>query len=425
MGRRETLMRTRKTLILIVCLVAFSAALFSQELFEAVKTGDLAKVKALIEKEPGIVNAKNAGGQTILFAAVSLGQLEISEYLISKGVEVNERSNFYLMPLHVACMRNVPLGLVRLLVEKGAGVNAVAKYLGTPLDLALDTENSALVDYLKSKGASSTPLVFETYRLASKVHRVAYPWGMRNNIVVLSGSDGILLVDSGFSKHAVKTLRETIGDLAKGEIRYIINTHLHGDHVAGNGIGGTDTKIINFQNLANPDFKGLISRTDRPLRGRAGKELDAPYAMRLNGQDIQIIPNPGLHSPEDLLVYFPKSKVVCMGDLLLSQNCPAVQDVAGYMGFLDKVIDIFPAGTTFVSGHGKDLNNNGLRKYRDDLAGMIAIVRKNYAAGKSAEDMVREDVLKAYKAEYSFLDWIGPDSWLQRIVDGLRSEGLR
>jgi len=418
-------MRTRKSPILIVCLVAFSAALFSQGLFEAVKTGDLAKVKALIEKEPGIVNAKNPGGQTILFAAVSLGQIEISEYLISKGAEVNETSNFYLTPMHVACMRNVPLGIVRLLAEKGADVNAAAKYQGKPLDLALDTENSALIDYLKSKGASSTPLVFETYRLASKVHRVAYPWGMRNNIVVFSGPDGILLVDSGFSKHGVKTLRETIGGLAKGEIRYIINTHLHGDHVDGNGIGGTDTKVINSQSLAKPDFKGMIARIGRPLRGREGQELAAPYAMRFNRQDIQIIPNPGLHSQDDLLVYFPKSKVVCMGDLLLSQNCPAVQDVAGYISFLDKVIDVFPAGTTFVSGHGKDLNNNGLRKYRDDLARMIAIVRKNFAPGKSAEDMVREDVLKAYKAEYSFLDWIGPDSWLQRIVDGLRSGGLK
>jgi cyclase len=418
-------MRTRKALILIVCLVAFSAALFSQELLEAVKTGDLAKVKALVEKEPGIVNAKNPGGQTILFAAVSMGQLEISEYLISKGAEVNERSTFGLMPLHVACIRNVPLGIVRLLVEKGADVNTVAKYLGRPLDLALDTEDSALIDYLKSKGATSTPLVFETYRLASNVHRIAYPWGMRNNIVVFSGPDGILLVDTGFIKHAVKTLREIVGNLAKGEIKYIINTHLHGDHVDGNGIGETDTKVINFQSLANPDFKGLISRTDRPLRGGVGKELAAPYAMRLNGQDIQIIPNPGLHSQDDLLIYFPTSKVVCMGDLLLSQNCPAVQDVAGYMSFLDRVIDVFPAGTTFVSGHGKDLDNNGLRKYRDDLAGMIAVVRKNYAAGKSAEDMIRDDVLKAYKAEYSFLDWIGPDSWLQRIVDGLRSGSLK
>jgi hypothetical protein len=80
---------------------------------------------------------------------------------------------------------------------------------------------------------------------------------------------------------------------------------------------------------------------------------------------------------------------------------------------------------TFAGGHGKDLTTDGLKKYRDDLAGMIAIVKKNYAAGKSAEDMIRDDVLKNYKAEYSFLDWLGPDSWIQRISQGLRSGSLK
>ena len=419
-------MKSWKIPVVLFCsLAAVLAALAAQEMFDAVRAGDLVKVKALVEKNPGIVNAKDPGGQTILFAAVSFGRLEIADYLISNGANVNERSNFHMTPLDVACARNAPLSIVRLLVEKGADINFVSEYLGKPLDLALDTDNAALIDYLKSRGATSTALEFKTHRLAGNVHRVAYPWGMRNNIVAFSGPDGILLIDTGFSKHAVTALREAIGGLAKGEVRYIINTHPHGDHVDGNGIGLADTKVINLKGLENPEFKGLISRSDRPLRGREGQEFAAPYSMRFNGQDIQIIPNPGLHSQDDLLIHFPKSKVLCMGDLLLSECCPAVQDVAGYMGFLDEVLEIFPAGTTFVSGHGKDLTKDGLRKYRDDLAGMIAVVRKNYDAGKSAEDMARDDVLKTYKAEYSLLDWLGPDSWLRRIVGGLKSGSLK
>jgi cyclase len=418
-------MRIRKALTLTVCLAAFSAALFSQELLEAVKTGDLATVRTLVEKDPGIVNAKNPGGQTILFAAVSFGQLEIADYLICKGADVNVRMDFHLTPLHVACMRGAPLAIVRLLAEKGADVNSVAEYTGRPLDLALDGGNGAVIDYLKSRGAVATPLVFETYRLAAKIHRIAYPWGMRNNIAVFSGPEGILLVDSGFSKHAVDALRKTIGGLDQREIRFIINTHLHGDHVDGNGVAPAGAKIVNLLNLDSPEFKDLFLKSDRPLRGRAGSELAAPYVMRFNGEDVRIIPNPGLHSQADVMVYFPDSRVVCMGDLLLSQNCPAVQDVAGYMAFLDKVLDVFPAGTIFVSGHGRDLTKDGLRKYRDDLAGMIEIVRRGHAAGRSAEDMLRDDVLGGYKAAYSFLDWIGPDSWLQRIAEGLRSGALK
>ena len=73
----------------------------------------------------------------------------------------------------------------------------------------------------------------------------------------------------------------------------------------------------------------------------------------------------------------------------------------------------------------KDLSAAGLRKYRNDLAAMVAIVKKNAEAGRSPEDMLRDDVLKEYKAAYSYLDWIGPDSWLRRIVDQMRSGALK
>jgi ankyrin repeat protein len=161
--------------LLLCCLAVFSTALFSQEIFEAVKAGDLAKVKILVEKDPQIINAKNRDGITILFAAVGYPRLEIAEYLISKGADVNVRNDFTTTPLHLACENGLPLEFVRLLVEKGADVNAVAKYSGRPLDLALDGGDAAVIDFLKSKSARPTPLEFETYRLAEKVHRIAYP----------------------------------------------------------------------------------------------------------------------------------------------------------------------------------------------------------------------------------------------------------
>lgn len=112
-----------------------------------------------------------------------------------------------------------------------------------------------------------------------------------------------------------------------------------------------------------------------------------------------------------------------MGDLLLSQSCPAVGDAAGYLELLDKVLDVFPSRTTFVSGHGRDLNAAELRKYRTDIAEMAAMVKKEFTAGRTAEDMVRADLLKAYKPEYSHLDWLGPDAWIRTVVRGLQTGG--
>ena len=169
----------------------------------------------------------------------------------------------------------------------------------------------------------------------------------------------------------------------------------------------------------------MSASTTSPFRGRTGQELPAPHSLRFDGKDIKLIPYPGLHSQDDILIYFQKSGVVAMGDLLLSQNCPAVQNVAGYMEFLAKVLDVFPDGTIFVSGHGRDLAIAGLKKYRDDLEAMIVIVKKNFGAGKNAEEMIREDVLKTFKHDYAYLDWLGPDAWIRQVYRSLSSGALK
>jgi cyclase len=411
--------------VLLGCLMAFSAASPADEIQDAVRAGDLARVKALIEKDPQLVSARNPNGQTLLFDAVMSRRLDITEYLISKGADVNTRNNFDITPLHIACRGEGSIDIVRLLAEKGADVNTVAKYLGKPLDLAEESGDSAVIQYLKSKGASLTPLNFETFRLADRLERISFPWGMRNNIVVSSGQEEILIVDSGFSRRAVEALKKTIHSFSPGEVRLVINTHSDWDHIAGNSIAGSPAGIIGFKNLDSEAFRSILSKSSQPLRGRTAQELPAPHSLRFDGEDIKLIPYPGLHSQDDILIYFQKSGVVAMGDLLLSQNCPAVQNVAGYMEFLAKVLDVFPDGTIFVSGHGRDLTIAGLKKYRDDLEAMIVIVKKNFGAGKNAQEMIREDVLKSFKPDYSYLDWLGPDAWIRQVYRSLSSGALK
>jgi len=143
--------------------------------------------------------------------------------------------------------------------------------------------------------------------------------------------------------------------------------------------------------------------------------LPAGYTWRTGGAEITLIPKPGLHSDADLIVYFPRESVVDMGNLLLSESVPAVDNVEAYHAFLDDVLDVSPERTIFVSGHGRDLDAAGVRTYRDDLKDMVAIVRTSLAAGRTADQMVKDDVLKAYKARYSLLEFLGPDMLIPRV----------
>jgi glyoxylase-like metal-dependent hydrolase (beta-lactamase superfamily II) len=168
-----------------------------------------------------------------------------------------------------------------------------------------------------------------------------------------------------------------------------------------------------------------VTRGAEPLKGRTGRTLPAPYTLRAGSTDIRIVPRPGLHSDADLIVWFPSESVVAMGDLLLSETAPATADTAGYLAFLDDVLDVFPEKTTFVSGHGRDLDAAGVRAYRDMLAEMIGIIRANVTAGRTAEQMVQDDVLKAYKARLGLLDFLATDTLILRVVAALQQGSLK
>lgn len=363
----------------------------TQTVLQAAATGNIARVREIVEADPKSVGAQRPGGPTPLHLAAANGQLVVAEYLVARGAEVN----------------------------------AVARHAGTPLDVAMETNRQDLARWLESKGGRITPFRFGVTAVTPAIHRLAFPWGMLNNVLVFSTPDGAVLVDSGFSVRAVDELRKVITGFSPAGVRYVINTHNHGDHVAGNGLAPTPAAVITAGTLASPSAALAITRQSEPLRGRAGRALPVGYTLRAGGADVVLIPRPGLHSEADVIVYFPGESVVDLGDLLLSESVPAVADVAGYLAFLEDVLDVFPENTIFVSGHGRDLNAAGLRAYRDTLNAMIGIVRTNLAAGRTPDQMVQDDVLKAYKAQLSLLDFLAPDSFIPRVAAALRAGTLK
>jgi glyoxylase-like metal-dependent hydrolase (beta-lactamase superfamily II) len=242
---------------------------------------------------------------------------------------------------------------------------------------------------------------------------------------VFSGTDGAVVVDSGFSTRAIPDLKALIGGWSPAGTKYVVSTHAHGDHVAGNALAPSPQAVITAASLAAGHPGLSVTREAEPLKGRSGRTLPAPYAWRTGGADIKLIPRPGLHSDADLIVYFPAERVVDMGDLLLSESVPAAQDIAGYLAFLEDVLDVFPENATFVSGHGRDLDAAGVRAYRDTLKAMIGVIRENVAAGRTADQMVKDDVLKAYKAKYSLLEFLAPDALIPRVVTALQQGALK
>jgi cyclase len=230
------------------------------------------------------------------------------------------------------------------------------------------------------------------------------------------------LVDTGHQEVASELL-STIKSLKEGDIKYIINTHPHGDHAGGNKTCGPNAVVIGYKNLEEMVSKGVLSPGKEKISGGSGKAFDFFYSMNFNGEEIRIIPSPGAHSDSDLIVYFTGSGVVHMGDLLLTQSFPAVGPrVKKYLEILDTTIDCFPEGTKFIGGHGRDYTMSEVIDYREMLSDTIKIVRESMNSGKSIEDMRQENVLKDYESWGVFLEFLNTDTWIEFIYQSYKNQ---
>jgi glyoxylase-like metal-dependent hydrolase (beta-lactamase superfamily II) len=436
----------------IICVACVFSA---EEIHDAAQQGDLAKLKMLLEKNPGLIEARSENEKTPLHFAAQAGFKEIVELLIEKGADVNAKNIANEIPLHyAAAMRHkevvdlliargamlnsgtldgsTPLHYaanlgnsetIRVLIEKGADINCRNRNGLTPLDLAYEFDQNEIVQLLISKGGSYTPVKDpKVFHLSANVYRILFPYGNRSNIGVSVGQDGFLLIDTGFSRRAVAKLKATLTKQGEGEIKYIINSHLHFDHVACNSIGGESTTIISFQNLEKMASKGIIKRAEKSTKGKADKTFEIQYSMDFNGEEIKLIPCAGIHSDADLIIYLTDSGVVHMGDLLISESFPSVgENVVEYMELLERIIDIFPADTIFISGHGKDYTLKDVKNYQRMLLTTIEIVKNHMKTGKSVMQMRREKVLKDYDTWSTFIVFLNTDYWIQAVYNSYKN----
>lgn len=356
------------------------------EIHDAVKTNDLEKVKALLSENSETVDLRDEKNRTPLHHAAQNGYPEIAE----------------------------------LLIDHGANVNAEDNLKQTPRDLAIENDKKETAGILKANGGKETPVKDpEITHPTKNSHRITFLDELRPNITAFTGPDGILLVDTGLSKRYIKKINTALKKNGGGEIKYIINTHRHWDHATGNSIARDDTIIIDFHRLEKMKDDGLLSRAENPLEGKKGKTFETYYTMNFNGEEIRLIPCPGIHSDSDVIVHFTRSRVVCMGDLLLNGSFPVVgENALEYLELLEKVIDVFTGHTTFICGHGPEFTKTGLKLHKKMLLETVAMVREGMQAGKSIEDMQKENILNGYESHGTFI--IKTDGWISSLYRSMQ-----
>jgi glyoxylase-like metal-dependent hydrolase (beta-lactamase superfamily II) len=424
---------------------------FAQTIHEAAYSGDLDRIKLLLKEKPELLDLKNEDDETPLHYAAYSGQKRIVQYLIGKGANIESKEVMGHTPLHFAAYggqteaanvlisnkallntenieSNTPLHyaaqlgkieMVRNLIDNGADINTLNFYDYTPLDLAELFKQDETAVFLKTNGGIRSSVKDpDVKHLSGNVYRLLFPFGNRSNIGISYGKEGFLLVDTGFSRRVLKEFRIVLDNIGNGTIKYIINTHLHYDHTAGNSIAGDKTISINYNNLDSMESDGILSKSDEPLMGKTGKKFDFYYSLKFNGEEIRLIPYPGIHTDKDLLVHFTGSKVVHMGDLLIPQSFPSITRKADvYLELLEKVIEIFPKNTKFISGHGRECTLKEVKKYHDMLEKSSGIVRNCMNQGMSKKEIRDANLLNDFMEWCVFIPILNTDYWINAVYN--------
>ncbi len=241
--------------------------------------------------------------------------------------------------------------------------------------------------------------------------------GAGGNIGVSVGADGLLIVDDQFLPLAPK-IEAALEKLDKGPLKFVLNTHWHGDHTGGNPHFGRKAHIIAHTNVR----KRLADKSDTPKEALPVITFDDSLAVHFNGEEITVLHLPPGHTDGDSVIHFTKSGVVHMGDQFFNGKFPFIDlgnggDVAGYVQNVGAVLKKLPTGGKIIPGHGPLATREDLEKFHQMLVETTGLVRKAIDEGKTLEQV------KAAGLPDKWKDWgtgfINTSRWLEIVFNNL------
>ena len=251
--------------------------------------------------------------------------------------------------------------------------------------------------------------------------------GAGGNIGVSVGPDGILIVDDQFAPLAekIKAALKTLGD---GKLKFILNTHWHGDHTGGNAPLGREAPIIAHDNvrkrLSTEQRLEFFKMTVPPSPTEALPVItfDNSLSVHFNGEEIKAIHFPHGHTDGDSVIFFTKSNVVHLGDDFFAGSFPFVDldsggSVQGLVKNIGEIIPKLPAGAKLIPGHGPISTLDDLKTFHRMLIETTDVVRKKIAAKKTLEQIKSEGFPAEWKSWGE--GFIKTDQWIELIFNSL------
>ncbi|HEX2663728.1 MAG TPA: MBL fold metallo-hydrolase [Candidatus Acidoferrum sp.] len=257
--------------------------------------------------------------------------------------------------------------------------------------------------------------------------------GAGGNIAASVGEDGIVIVDDQFAPLAEK-IQAALKDLGvtTRPVRFVINTHYHGDHTGGNeAFNNAGSTLIAHQNvrkrLETGGTAGNGGSLKMPQKAASRNALpiitfEHDVTVHLNGEDIRALHFPSGHTDGDSIIFFPKNNVVHMGDDFVRYGFPFIDvasggSVQGMIAATEKVAAELPADVKVIPGHGALSNMDDVKAFTKMLKETSAVVEKALDNHKTLEQMKQEKILAPWE-KFSG-DFINSDAFIETLYNSL------
>ena len=259
-----------------------------------------------------------------------------------------------------------------------------------------------------AQGTDFSKIEFTAKQIAPNLYMVSgspnldvnHPDAAGGLVGVLAGPDGIFMVDAQYAQVSDKLLA-TIKKISSEPIRFMANTHIHGDHTAGNPFFGKMGIVIFAREELREQMihpPRLANGNPAPARDPAGYPvvtygMGAPVKFHMNGEVIDLIPVRAAHTSGDTMIRFENANVIMIGDFYRNFGYPFIDranggTLNGMLEGCDQLMKIAGPDTTLIPGHGTWIKRSDLVPYAEMIKSVRDKVKQLIAQGKTEKEVV-------------------------------------
>lgn len=247
--------------------------------------------------------------------------------------------------------------------------------------------------------------------------------GSGGNILLWTGADEILMVDSQFAPLSDK-IKDAIRSIKDAPIKYLVNTHHHGDHTGGNANFNTDKTII----VAHKNAQKRVQEQNKNTLAVPERVLDESLTLSLDKTSALVIHVHEAHTDGDSFIYLMDDNVLHMGDVYFSKKYPFIDlksggSIDGYLAAQSIALELINEETIIVPGHGAISNYQELTTYTELLKSIRDRIFELIAAGNSKENIVNDTSITEAADAANYGDgFINSQRIRETIYDSLHGE---